>query len=171
MQNSPYLLTENAQKRNEAKIQTENNNKELERNNNEKTAVQSFKDFSENLVKKTKNFFAFESRNNARNKCKCDENLRDNSGTCMRAMKWILYHYKTTDLPNLKSIYENLLTVPGDEACANQIEKDLPRSFPYYPYFAVDGEGYQSLRRVLVTFSKYDPNIGGFFDILQKFIF
>lgn len=146
--NSPYLLTENTLKKVEPKIKsndlalnTQNKITQDQRDNNPKSTIQSFKEFSENFMKKTKNFFTFENRENLRNKCKCDPSLRDNISTCFRATKWIQTYYKLSDLPNLKKDYDLMQNAQEDEACASQIEKDLPRSFPNYEYFKKDSEG------------------------------
>ena len=143
-QNSPYLLTDNTKKSKENPKTNEFKNDFSTTNdsqNNSKTAIQSFKDFSENFMKKTKNLFTFESKKNARNKCKCDPLLNENNQTCSRAMHWIQYSYKLGDLENLKRDYENMQLAQPDEKCVIQIEKDLPRTFPSYSYFDKDSEG------------------------------
>ena len=49
-----------------------------------------------------------------------------------------------------------------DSKCSDwqQIKRDLNRSFPQCPLFADGSIGQQQLERVLMTFTKYDPNIG-----------
>lgn len=179
--NSPYLLTENSKKNREVEGKPielkfhEKINDELN-NANSKTAIQSFKDFSESFMKKTKNLFKFETKKNMRTKCHCDPMLNDNNSSCSRALQWIQYNYKLVDLENLKKDYEQMQKVQSDEKSVDQIEKDLPRTFPSYPYFEKESEGSlifsntkhllnfhfrnQCLRRVLITFSNYDPQLG-----------
>ena len=110
-------------------------NREIDKNS--KTTMQSFKEFSESFMNKTKGLFTKISRN----KCKCDSSLDGDVLSCSRALKWIQYNYKLSDLENLRRDYEEMENAQADEASVNQIEKDLPRTFPSYPYFAKDSEG------------------------------
>ena len=141
-QNSPYLLTENSKKNKESNIREPKiEQKSSENRSNSRSAIQSFKDFSENFMKKTKHLFTFENKTNRRTKCHCDASLIDNVASCTRALEWVQYNYKLTDFENLQKDYERMQKAEPDEKCVSQIEKDLPRTFPSYPYFEKDNEG------------------------------
>jgi len=138
-QNSPYLMTENNRKSKDV-IKSKDFGIEpkegRELNKNSKTAIQSFKEFSNSFKG-----FLFGEKKTVRNKCKCDSSLSDDNISCSRALQWIQYNYKLTDLESLKKDYEEMENAQADESNVNQIEKDLLRTFPSYPYFAKESEG------------------------------
>uniref|UniRef100_A0A6B2L446 Rab-GAP TBC domain-containing protein n=1 Tax=Arcella intermedia TaxID=1963864 RepID=A0A6B2L446_9EUKA len=61
--------------------------------------------------------------------------------------------------PFESGLYEKLLQEEGNRVLLKQIEKDLPRTFPYHPFF-VSKEGREALGRILKAFSLKHPEIG-----------
>ncbi|XP_002968609.2 EVI5-like protein [Selaginella moellendorffii] len=49
-------------------------------------------------------------------------------------------------------------SVPAQEKYVNQIEKDLPRTFPGHP--ALDEDGRNALRRLLTAYARHNPDVG-----------
>lgn len=57
--------------------------------------------------------------------------------------------------------YDNLLNRTGEaEEALGQIELDLYRTMPYNVFFGGNGPGVAKLRRVLVAFSRWNPQVG-----------
>ncbi|KAK9733461.1 hypothetical protein RND81_04G069100 [Saponaria officinalis] len=61
------------------------------------------------------------------------------------------------------SNYTSSIASNGSSACSpeklrKQIEKDLPRTFPGHP--ALDEEGRNSLRRILMAYARHNPSVG-----------
>lgn len=99
-------------------------------------------------------------------KCACGRS-HDVPGCCVRARSWLHRVYdskgKKFDYDTYRRQYEELARLPlkgslaGD---AEQVKKDLGRTFPLRRYFCDRGAGQRALERILVTFAKYDPRVG-----------
>ncbi|KAH9620426.1 hypothetical protein KSS87_004765 [Heliosperma pusillum] len=58
----------------------------------------------------------------------------------------------------LSTISSNGFSACEPEKLKKQIEKDLPRTFPGHP--ALDEEGRNSLRRILIAYARHNPSVG-----------
>ncbi|OMJ84266.1 hypothetical protein SteCoe_14689 [Stentor coeruleus] len=80
--------------------------------------------------------------------------------SCWKVQEWLKYLNFPRDAEN---VYHNLLRSSLDlqefSNSVRQIELDLKRTYPDEVYFNTK-EGEDSLRRVLVAYCKYDPNLG-----------
>ena len=95
-----------------------------------------------------------------RDQCFCESNLKKNE-TCFKAKNWLKSYYDEKEWDSLRKTYENIIISPlEEERCIKQITKDLPRTFPKNKYFSENSEGFLKLKKILVSFSKYEPNIG-----------
>ncbi|KAL9235989.1 hypothetical protein vseg_010705 [Gypsophila vaccaria] len=81
----------------------------------------------------------------------------------VRARRIENYYQRMLSPDSSDSIYLSSITSNGSSACApeklrKQIEKDLPRTFPGHP--ALDEEGRNSLRRILMAYARHNPSVG-----------
>ncbi|XP_074312105.1 uncharacterized protein LOC141647707 [Silene latifolia] len=83
----------------------------------------------------------------------------------VRARKIDRYYQKmlsegvdSSDSKYLSSISRNGSSACELEKLKKQIEKDLPRTFPGHP--ALDEEGRNSLRRILIAYARHNPSVG-----------
>lgn len=56
--------------------------------------------------------------------------------------------------------YEALINQTGESEALGQIELDLYRTMPYNVFFGGNGPGVDKLRRVLVAYSRWNPEVG-----------
>ncbi|KAK5576096.1 hypothetical protein RB653_007234 [Dictyostelium firmibasis] len=68
----------------------------------------------------------------------------------------------TTTTPTTTTSGSNILSIESEKItqAIEDIEKDVRRTFSHHPYFKDNGPGVDSLRRVLIAYSRRNPNIG-----------
>ncbi|KVH99977.1 Rab-GTPase-TBC domain-containing protein [Cynara cardunculus var. scolymus] len=104
-----------------------------------------------------------ESRNNERPYSSGDERAED---TLESSFPWKELESLVRGARRVEGYYQNLLDVcdaggerfATPEKCRKQIEKDLPRTFPGHP--ALNEEGRNSLRRLLLAYAQHNPAVG-----------
>lgn len=96
-------------------------------------------------------------------KCSCDPSPEPYA--CKKAFTWLCQANRSTthfDFKKNREVYLNLLGITNNISGSElQIKLDINRTFPNQAIFETrEGEGQQSLSRVLLAFSKYDNKIG-----------
>lgn len=82
------------------------------------------------------------------------------STECLNSKKWLRHQFIP---PNATAVYQVLNTIhlqgPKFNQSREQIKLDVKRTFPDVPYFTA-GIGRKVLKRLLVAFAIYNPNLG-----------
>jgi len=87
-----------------------------------------------------------------------EEGKDDDDRRRRTAEKW-LRMTRTESIVRDKSVYEALSRTVSKKY-ATQIDRDVCRTFPMYPYFRKGGKGEASMRRVLNAYANYNAKIG-----------
>lgn len=77
--------------------------------------------------------------------------------------RWLAWRFVASKLkPKITGDYEKFMRLgrsPSNKSCAQDIEKDIDRTFPQLHYFR-EGIGKDQLRNVLLTYSAFHPDVG-----------
>lgn len=118
---------------------TQNSNqkpaKPLQKNPSKSKFINSFKQFSDELLSSTTNFINSNlNKMSDRKQCSCDMGLGKHE-SCKTALKWLKTQKNSAKIQELKTLYRNLQKEPVDEKVSQQIAKDVDRTYATHEFF------------------------------------
>lgn len=107
----------------------------LQKNPSKSKFINSFKNFSDELFSSTTNFINSNlNKMSDRKQCSCDMGL-GKLESCKTALKWFKNQNNNAKMQELKNLYHNLQKEPADEKTAQQISKDVDRTYATHEFF------------------------------------